>query len=345
MTRSRTISLDGELMANDREHVLVTGGAGFIGSSLVRHLLTEGRRVTVADRVRWRDARLLHGVRDGPPDAGKLRYVEADITSAEACRKLVTGQSVIFHLASNTENRAALAVRDTDSAVTLGGTITMLEAAAGADTEAFILASSQLVYGSGNTGVVPEDQAVRPESRFAAAKAAAEAFLSAYARESGFRGVACRLSNVVGEHMRRGVVFDLASQLARDPARLTVLGDGRQARNFLYVDDCVTALLAASEHGASEHGAGPFDVFNVCGAETTSIARVAEIVCAESGAAGVAVRFGSGASGWAGDVPVLEMSAARLRACGWRPQVGSDEAVRRMARAVLGRRGREETTA
>lgn len=309
------------------ERVLVTGGAGFIGSRLVRRLLSEGRLVTVADQVRWQDARLLHEL----GDSGKLRYVEADITSAATCRTLVAGQSVIFHLASNTENRAAFAVPGTDSAVTLGGTITMLEAAANTGTEAFVLASSQLVYGSGNAGAVSEDQAVRPESRFAAAKAAAEAFVCAYARESGFRGVVCRLSNVVGEHMRRGVVFDLASQLARDPARLTVLGDGRQSRNFLDVDDCATALLAASEHGAA-----PFDVFNVAGRATTSIAKVAEIVCAESGAANVDVHFGSAAAGWAGDVPVLQMSAARLEACGWRAQTGSDEAVRRMARAVFG---------
>jgi UDP-glucose 4-epimerase len=192
-----------------------------------------------------------------------------------------------------------------------------------------VLTSTQLVYGP-TAAAVEEMTAVRPATLFAAAKAAAEAFLCAYTQRTGTRGVACRLANVVGPRARRGVISDLVGQLREDPSKLKVLGDGRQRRSFVHVDDCVSALLT-SAGGA----AGGWSALNVSNTDSITVAEVAGIVAQCCPQVVAELQF-EGGSSWQGDATALHPDPARLLALGWRPSHTSAEAVRATARGMFG---------
>ena len=168
---------------------------------------------------------------------------------------------------------------------------------------------------------------MRPETSFAAAKAAAEAFLCAFAARSGGNAVICRLTNIVGPGIPRGVVADLARRLRADPARLSVLGDGRQRRSFLHVEDCVTALITAAS------AARGLAVLNVSNTDTITVAEIARIV-ADCGGRDTTIEF-TGGSAWHGDAIALHPSPRRLLDLGWRPAYDCAAAVRSAARSLL----------
>jgi UDP-glucose 4-epimerase len=306
--------------------VLVTGGAGFIGSVLVSDLIARGAGVTVLDAVPWADAWRLQEL-----DASAFAYTTVDTRDLDALAGVVGGHDIVFHLSSNTENRAALADADADYTVTVGGTVSLLRALAAAPPAVMVLASSQLVYGAAAGRITEQTPTSGPRSRFAAGKLAAEAFLSAYAYEYGMRAAACRLSNIVGSGMRRGIVHDFVRRLRVEPDRLRVLGNGQQTRSYLHVSDCVSALLVVG--GAAKDG---FATYNVCNMDTTSAASVAEIVAeAWPGHKRPVVEVDQGEKGWADDVPTLLVRPERLQRLGWRPRYGSDDAVRQAAIGLI----------
>ncbi len=305
---------------------LVTGGAGFIGASLVGSLVSEGSPVTVIDQVPWEEA---HRLRDLPSDL--LTYHAVEIRDPSELREIVAGHRFVYHLSSNTENRADRATFLADYTVTAGGTVTLLEALRGSAPEAVLLTSSQLVYGAAH-GVLDEGSTPpRPQSPFAAGKVAAEAFLSSYAHEVGFRSVAARLSNIIGPEMKRGIVYDLVGNVRRDPTHIRVLGDGRQTRSYLDIDDCVAALRVAVERCTER-----FEAVNVCNHDATSATTVAEIVREECpGDDRPELCFSGGEQGWTGDIPTLKVAPARLASWGWNPRLDSGEAVRRTVQAMF----------
>lgn len=303
--------------------VLVTGGAGFIGSVLVRRLAERGDDVTVFESVPPEDAWRLAPVLDG------IRYVTGDIRDASAPAG-VAGAELVFHLSSNTENRGDRAAALADFEVTAGGTVALLQALAAAPPRAFVLASSQLVYGPVTGPVTEQTCPAGPVSRFGAGKLAAEAFLSAYAAELGMAGAACRLSNIIGPGMRRGIIHDLFRQLLEGGRSIKVLGDGRQTRSYLHVEDCVTAMLRAAE--AARPG---FEVYNVCNADATSAREVAEILAAAWPGDPVPLEFAGGENGWRGDVGTVDVRPERLSALGWRPDHDSAAAVRRTVSELI----------
>lgn len=311
--------------------VLVTGGAGFIGAALVSALRAHGARVTVADRLNWSDATRLHPFHG---DEG-LRYLRRDIDSTAELLPLLDGPSVVYHLAANTENRGDRAARLADLHGTVVGTVALLEALAmqkNLTVRTVVLTSSQLVYSPVPVAerITEYHGTLAPASRFAAGKMAAEGFLSAYASELGLTAVACRLSNIVGPGMRRGIIYDLVQRLVIDPHQLQLLGDGRQTRSYLHVDDCVSALqdLSALETGA-------YEVFNVCNTDAISAVQVATLVRDEFPLSTSQVVTAEGERGWQGDVPTLSVWPQRLLERGWQPTRTSAEAVRATARALL----------
>lgn len=307
---------------------LVTGGAGFIGSSLVRALLDQGHVVSVVDQIPWSRAERLHGL----ATPGQLTYHQADIRDAEQLRTFAPDHKVIYHLSSNTENRADRAARTADFDITTGGTVALLEALVGHTGTTVVLTSSQLVYGRAlDSTLLDEETTVpRPTSRFAAGKLAAEAFLRAYGDELGLRTAVCRLSNIIGGQMRRGIVYDFVQRLADDPHTITVLGDGRQDRSYLHIDDCVSALMTAA---ASADANCP--VFNVSNLDTTTAAQVAQIVAEEFPHGHPAISYTGGERGWNGDIPVLRVRPIALADRGWSPIHSSNDAVRVTAKSLF----------
>jgi UDP-glucose 4-epimerase len=296
---------------------LVTGAAGFIGTALTRALLRRGDAVTALD------------LRPVPVDHPQVRQLTVDIRDRDRLADLPGGHDIVFHLAANTENRPGFAGRWDDYDTTLGGTVALLEALSTDPPAATVLASTQLVYG-GAAGVADElKTALRPATPFAAAKAAAEAFLCSYAEGTGAGAVACRLANVVGPGVPRGVVADLAARLRSDPRRLRVFGDGQQRRTFVHVRDCVSALLTAA--GAARPG---LTVFNVSNRDSITVAEIAQIVADCYGAGSPQIEF-AGGHAWPGDATALHPNPGRLLDLGWQLTCTSREAVHLAAQAMF----------
>ncbi|WP_225824063.1 NAD-dependent epimerase/dehydratase family protein [Streptomyces naphthomycinicus] len=322
-------------MVAEHGPALVTGAAGFIGSALVAELRGRGIPVTAVDRIPWEEAGRLHPVRQGEGFAyGRLDLDEAEAGGALA--RLAQDSSVIYHLSANTENRGDRAGRLSDLRTTVGGTVALLEAVQDGRPTRVVLTSSQLVYAPDPTGslITEKTGTLRPVSRFAAGKVAAEAFLSSYAHESGLRSTACRLSNIVGPGMRRGIIHDIVEGLERDPQVVRLLGDGRQTRSYLHVADCVRALIQAAGLGET------FAVANVCNVDAISAGEVARIIAEEFPDGTPDILTADGEAGWRGDVPTLRVVPERLAAAGWQPAMDSRTAVRETARALFAEKRR-----
>jgi UDP-glucose 4-epimerase len=314
-------------MLSEGSPAFVTGGAGFIGATLVGLLRSRGVPVTVVDRVPFSSATRLAAFEG---DDG-FSYHAMALDDAARLERIVDGHTTFFHLAANTENRSDRADADADISHTVIGTTVLLQALAALPEATIVLASSQLVYAPGGAGerITEGSGALAPPTRFAAGKAAAEAFLHAHCREHDHSGATCRLANIVGPQMRRGIVHDLTAAVRADPARLEVLGDGRQTRSFLHVEDCAAAMMLAATQSED------YAIYNVCNEDAISAAEVAEIVADETVGERPKIGFTGGEGGWRGDVPTLRVWPEALLARGWQPSMDSREAVRSTAKAML----------
>jgi len=305
-------------MITDR-NVLVTGGAGFIGSHLVERLLDDGNRVTVVDNFST-------GRRAWVPEAATI--VEADLTDPAALDGVLAEETdVVFHLAAAKQVNAD----EPHEQFANNGrmTRTVLEAMAEAGVGELAYTSSSTVYGEAPRPT-PEDYApLEPISAYGAGKLADEALLAAHAHSHGLTVWNVRFANVVGPRLRGAVIPDFIEKLREDPGTLTILGDGRQEKSYMHVEDCVDALLHVVEH-ADE----PMNTYNLGTRTTTSVDRIAAIVADELGV-DPDHEYTGGRRGWTGDVPKMRLSIEKLAALGWEPALSSDEAVREATGELL----------
>ena len=298
--------------------ILVTGGCGFIGSHLVERLLRDGHAVTAYDD-------LSSGCRSFLADAlgePRLRLVEGDVRDAVHLRAALADHDFVFHLAANADVRRGTEDPSRDLERNTLGTFAVLEAMRACGVGRIAFASTGSVYGEPATFPTPEDCPFPVQtSLYAASKLAGEALLAAYCSGFGFRGFVFRLASVLGERYGHGHVLDFVRQLRADPRRVEVLGDGRQLKAYVYVHDCVEAMLVAVARASA-----PFNVFNVAGDDCCTVDESLGWICARLDVAPER-RYGGGPRGWPGDSPRIELDTTRLRALGWRPRLGVREAV------------------
>lgn len=303
--------------------MLLTGGAGFIGSHVADKLASEGLEVVLLDNF-------ASGTEGNVAEAigkGNVRIVRGDVLDRGLLASLISGVSTVYHLAALPEVRLGQENPEEVWLVNVEGTRALLEAMRGSGKGYdFVFASTSTVYGDSLALPTPEAYGpLKPISFYGATKLAAEAMVSAYSFANGFRSAAVRLANVVGARSRHGVLHDFIEKLRSDPGELEVLGDGRQTKSYLHVSDCVSALDKISKHLDS-----PFEVYNVGSDDSVDVATIAKIVIHEMGL-GSNVRFTGGVGGgrgWPGDVKTMLLSTHKLKELGWSPKLGSEESVR-----------------
>ncbi len=303
--------------------VVVLGAAGFIGARLVRGLLaTDAAEVRAVDRVSAEASRMTEWA--GDPRTRVHMVDLSDDNAAERLGELIEGARLVVHLAASTSMDRG--VRDGGAEVSEA---VRLDHAVGdavrtaAPSAVLVFASSSAVYGrlAAERNCREDDGPLRPLSTYGAAKVAGEALLSAYHELFRLDVRVLRFGTVVGAGLDRGVVPALVGQAVAGAKEISVLGDGKQARSFVHVDDVITAIPAAATVP------GPrFEVYNVAGDGITTVANVAARVSATAG--GIPVRFGTQQQGWTGDIPVVRLDSSRMRDLGWRGG-SSDDAVRR----------------
>jgi UDP-glucose 4-epimerase len=301
--------------------VLITGGAGFIGSNLGDRLLAEGVEVVAYDSFATGQRRFVEGIEA----AGRGEVVEGDVLDAAALREAMAGCDTVFHMAANADVRFGLEDPSRDFEQNTVGTFTVLEAMRAAGVRRIAFASSGSVYGEPEVAPTPEDAPFPVQtSLYAASKLAGEAMIQAYCEGYGFTGVILRFVSVLGERYTHGHLFDFSRALREDPETLTVLGDGRQRKSYLYVGDCVEAIVML----ASRPDAAGSEVFNLGTDEVSDVDASVRAVTAHLGVS-PRIEYTGGSRGWIGDSPLIHLDCSRLRALGWRPRLTIAEAVGR----------------
>ncbi len=295
----------------------IVGGAGFIGSHLVDRLVAAGP-VTVFDNlsVGRREFIAPH------LDSGACRLITGDALDLDALEQAMAGHDVVFHLAANPEARWGLENPRLDLEQGTIATWNVIEAMRRTSTPRLVFSSSGTMYGDTAATCSEQDLGQLPISLYGASKFAGEAMISAYVECFGLRAWIFRFGNVVGPRGTHGAALDFLRKLQKNPAELEVLGDGRQSKPYVYVEDCVDGFL----HGFARAD-GPLAVFNIAPPDATTVRRIAELCVAASPYPNARIRYTGGERGWKGDVPTSRMDGSKLAALGWRPRRTSDEAV------------------
>lgn len=308
---------------------VVTGAAGFIGSTLCDALLARGDAVLGYDNFSTGRPEFLQAARAHP----RFELAEADILDGARLAEAMAGADIVFHLAANADVRFGPDQPRRDLEQNTVGTFEALDAARRAGVRRFAFASTGSVYGEASVFPTPEDAPFPAQtSLYGASKLAGEGLCAAFAEAFGMQATALRFVSVLGPRYTHGHVFDFARRLLEDPSRLRVLGDGRQRKSYMHVEDCVAGLLLATERADWR-----FRALNLGRPDSCEVRDSVGWICDEMGVS-PALEFAGGARGWVGDSPLIQLDIGRMRALGWEPRREIGESVRATLRWLLANR-------
>ncbi len=290
----------------------VTGCAGFIGSTLVDRLLQAGHDVTGYDNLSTGQPEFLAEAMRSP----HFTLVRGDVLDGDALTRAMRGTDFVFHLAANADVRRGTEHPRRDLEQNTIGTANVLEAMRAHGIRRIAFSSTGSIYGEPEVLPTPE-RAPFPiqTSLYGASKLAAEGLIQAYCEGFGFQGYVFRFVSILGERYTHGHVFDFYRQLREHPARLDVLGDGRQRKSYLYVHDCIDAMLLATETARDR-----VNVFNLGADEYCEVNDSIDWICQHLGLTPERI-YAGGARGWIGDTPFIFLDCARIRELGWKPSL------------------------
>jgi UDP-glucose 4-epimerase len=298
------------------KHVLVTGGAGFIGSHVADALVARGARVTVFDDFST-------GFREFvAPSRERLRVVEGDLLDQRRIDDAMRGVDFVFHLAANADIKDNLAQPRKCVDQNVVATQNVLEAMRAAGVRDIAFSSTGSVYGEATVIPTPEDAPFPVQtSLYATSKVAAEGLLTSYAFGFEFRTWIFRFVSLLGPRYTHGHVIDFWRKLKRDPARLEVLGNGKQLKSYLHVHDCVAAMLVAIERARE-----PINVLNLGHGYWIEVNESIGIITRVMGVS-PRLEYTGGERGWVGDSPRILLDTTRLRALGWNPSKSIEDSI------------------
>ncbi|MHB1440409.1 MAG: NAD-dependent epimerase/dehydratase family protein [Cuniculiplasma sp.] len=310
------------------EKILITGGAGFIGSNMA-NLLSGSNSVTVLDD--FSGGTLKNLVERS--DKNDLKIMRGDIRNRDFFQKLDDDYDLVVHLAANSDVRAGSEDTETDMQINVIGTHNVLEFMRKKDIKQILFSSSSTVYGEADIIPTPENYGPElPISLYGASKLANEGYLWSYYHYYGIRPLIFRFANVVGRNSTHGVIHDFVLKLQKNHQELEILGDGSQEKSYIHVDDCINAMLHVYEN--SEKG----DIINLGNDQRTSVTTIAKMLCQEMGLKDVKFKYTGGVEGrgWKGDVKVAQLSTEKIRKYGYVNRLNSDESVRLAVKEIYG---------
>ncbi|MDI3497179.1 NAD-dependent epimerase/dehydratase family protein [Archaeoglobus sp.] len=297
--------------------IVVTGGAGFIGSHVIDKL-SESNEIVVIDN-------LSSGNEEFVNEAARL--VKADL-AADDIKDYLKGAEEVWHIAANPDVRIGAENPDEIYRNNVLATYRLLEAMRKAGVSRIVFTSTSTVYGEAKVIPTPEDYPTHPISLYGASKLACEALIESYCHTFDMQAWIYRFANVIGRRSTHGVIYDFIMKLKRNPEELEILGNGEQNKSYIYISDCVDAMLFGLR------GDERVNIFNIGSEDQIKVKRIAEIVCEELGLS-PRFRFTGGDRGWKGDVPVMLLSIEKLKRLGWKPRYNSEEAVRMAVRDLV----------
>lgn len=298
--------------------IVVTGGAGFIGSNLVDYLLARGHAVVAFDNFSTGRTEFLESARA----SAQFTCIEGDTTEPEALVRAFRGADFVYHLAANADVRRGTEHPRKDLEQNTIATYNVLEAMRENTIRRIAFSSTGSIYGEPEVFPTPETAPFPVQtSLYGASKLAGEGLIAAYCEGFGFQSYIFRFVSLLGERYSHGHVFDFVQRLSQDPARLRVLGNGQQRKSYLYVQDCLEAMQVAIDRAE-----GKVNIFNL---GTDESCRVVDSIGWITGELGVSpsLDFTGGERGWIGDSPLIHLDCSRIRALGWAPKLTIQQGV------------------
>lgn len=306
---------------------IVTGGAGFIGSHLTDRLLEEGHEVTVIDNLSGGKLKFIEHHMADP----RFTFVNEDLSVDGLISRSFEGADMVYHLAANPDVRSGVTDTRTPLDQNIITTFNVLESMRAAGVRKIAFTSTSTVYGEATVVPTPEDYGpLMPISLYGASKLACEALISSYCHTFDMQSWIYRFANIIGSRGTHGVIFDFIGKLRANPAKLTILGNGRQSKSYLHISDCVDGMLFAVKNSKET-----VNIFNIGSDDRLDVTGIARTVAAEMGLKHVEFEYTGGDRGWKGDVPFMTLSIARLKALGWKPGHNSEESVHLCVQELL----------
>jgi UDP-glucose 4-epimerase len=298
----------------------ITGAAGFIGSSLVDRLLGDGHPVTAYDNFSTGQRAFLEEARH----RSGFRLIEGDLLDTGRLGEALAGQDFVFHLAANADVRFGTEHPRKDLEQNTIATFNVLEAMRANGVRRIAFSSTGSIYGEPEVFPTPETCPFPIQtSLYGASKAAGEALVMAYCTGFGFQGYIFRFVSILGERYTHGHVFDFYKKLLANPHQIEVLGNGRQRKSYLYIQDCIDAMLLVLERAQER-----VNIYNLGVDEYCTVDDSLGWICAHLGLS-PRRRYTGGERGWIGDSPFIFLDTAKIRALGWRPNLSIRESVLR----------------
>ncbi len=304
------------------ERILITGGAGFIGSHLVGKLLEKGHFVISVDNFELGKKENVAEYMDNP----NFELIEMDVDNISAFSNLLKEKEIdrIYHLAANSDIQKSAQFPGVDHKNTFGTTYSVLEGMRQNKIKKLFFASTSAVYGN-KAGIKLTENVgeLSPISYYGGAKLASEAFISSYAYMNDLEVLIFRFPNVIGPNLTHGVIFDFVKKLLANPHELEILGDGTQCKPYLYVLDLVDAIVEYSFKQVKG-----VTTYNIGVDTATTVKEIADMVCEKLGLKDVKYHFTGGNIGWKGDVPAFQYDLTKIKLTGWLPRHNSNESVK-----------------
>lgn len=298
--------------------LIVTGCAGFIGSTLVDRLLELGHEVLGIDNFSTGQPRFLSNALQN----SKFKFIQMDLLDHDGLTQAFLGGEAVFHLAANADVRFGTEHPRKDLEQNTIVTYNVLEAMRATGIKKIAFSSTGSVYGETPVVPTPEDGPFPIQtSLYGASKAAGEGLIAAYCEGFGFHSWIFRFVSILGERYTHGHVFDFYQKLKADPTRLTVLGNGMQRKSYLYVQDCIDAILLAMDKATEK-----VNIFNLGVNGYCEVNDSVGWICTELGIK-PKLEYSGGDRGWIGDNPFIFLDTRKIQSLGWKPKLGIRDGI------------------
>jgi UDP-glucose 4-epimerase len=309
--------------------ILITGGAGFIGSSLAKRLLSKGNEIVIYDNLATGRKENLDFVKG----AENFTFLNKDMLDIKSLEEAISNSNKVYHLSANAFVNLGFHNTKIDFDQTVLSTYNLLECMRKSkNCKSLYFTSTSAVYGEHDINVkATENSAPRPVSLYGSSKLAAEALISGYCHTFDIQSIIFRLANIIGPANTHGVIYDFLKKLQVTSKTLEILGSGKQKKPYVHVDECVNALTLF------ENPTKPLDIFNITADDRTTVDEIAAIILKELGLENTEIKYNRefGDKGWKGDVLEYMLDSTKLKNAGWKLDYNSGEAVTKTVQEYL----------
>lgn len=308
-------------------NILITGGAGFIGSHLIDKLI-DSNNIICVDKLIFGDSNIKH-----LKNNKNFKFYNFDIINEDILDKIFKENNIdiVYHLAANSDIKKGGEYPDIDFNDTFLTTKSLLNVMKNNNVKKLFFASTSAVYGDKNEILNELTGDLRPISYYGSAKLASEAFISSYAYMNDFNVVVFRFPNVIGDRLTHGVIYDFINKLKNNPNELLILGNGKQCKPYIYVNDLVDAIIKFTKDFDSK-----YELYNISVEGLTTVDEIANIIIKEMNLENVNIKYSGDSVGWKGDVSKFRYDISKIMNKGYKPNYTSNEAVIKTVKDMLG---------